>query len=110
VLDEQNNVVPARDAIEWASLFEDTIRCRVAFTEWPAEGERAPFELSTIFVGLNMRHFSTDGPPIVFEMALFERCADGARRMCEQERFSTWQEALAAHRERAKKINAERPS
>jgi len=48
-------------------------------------------DVSTVFIGLDHR-FTGDGPPLVFETMVFGGPFDQ-----EQERYSTWDEAVAGH-------------
>lgn len=81
--------VPEPDTIKWAHWMEtnaDNDARRVALTEIPGG------TVSTVFLGLDHRHFG-DGPPLVFETMVF---ADG--ESADMWRCSTWLEAEEAHR------------
>lgn len=73
------------DMMEWAEQFEIISSRRVAETRvcgvW----------VSTVFLGNN--HQFGDGPPLIFETMIF----GGPDDQDYQERYSTWDEALAGH-------------
>ncbi len=75
---------PAKDAQKWAEWFEKADRV-VAKTE--VKG----FEVSTVFLGID--HNSTEeGKPILFETMVFR-----GKKSQDQERYHTWDEAIAGH-------------
>lgn len=90
ILDENRNVIPAADLKSWARWFESADRV-------VAQNQIGPYWISTVFVGVDHRHFG-DGPPIVFETMVF---ADGDPG--EQYRYCTWTEAEAGHEAMAAK-------
>ena len=84
ILDDDHNPVET-DSTEWS--------------KWLNEGDRRRVELdifenkcnvSTVFLGIN--HAFDDGPPILFETMIF-----GGRFDEYQERYFTWDEAIAGH-------------
>lgn len=63
---------------------------RVARSEVP----RPPVEVSTVFLGLDHRHFG-DGPPILFESMIFGGEHDGwATRYCTKAEAQTGHDAI----------------
>lgn len=75
----------------WARWFHDADR-RVKWTAIPGGAS-----VSTVFLGIN-HNFDETGPPLLFETMVFHRCRDG--RVLgddEQERCSTWDEAIDQH-------------
>src|SRR5882724_8255427 len=75
------------DLVTWAEQFESVDDRRVAYDELSAE-----VNVSTVFLGLDHR-FGRDGPPILFETMIF-----GGPHDEYQERYSTWDEAVAGHK------------
>jgi hypothetical protein len=89
--------VPVEDVIEWARFFEEDKR-RVARTEFGKNNY-----VSTVFLGLD--HSFGEGPPLIFETMVF-----GGELDQEQDRYSTWDEAVEGHNrmvERVKKLEGE---
>lgn len=90
------------DAIAWAmwkeGAFED---CRVGLTHV------GPYRISTVFLGINQGYRSL---PILFESMVFN---DATCEAVEQERYATWDEALAGHIElvrRFKELTMQSPT
>lgn len=79
--------VTCKDVLTWARWFEkNNKRRRVACTRmWPN------VLVSTVFLGLD-HNFGDSGLPLLFETMVFGGALDG-----EQERYSTWDEALSGH-------------
>lgn len=86
VLNDAREPVPV-DVEEWARMFEDMDRRRVAFTELVPGST-----VSTVFLGMN--HAWGHGPPLLFETMAFGPGADDEMR-----RYSTWAQAEAGHAE-----------
>lgn len=91
ILAKDKSVVGPVDAITWECWQKP-----VEGTDWPCrvaedlvDGKR----VSTVFLGLDHRHFG-EGPPILFETMVF---ADGCWSDESCERYSTWTEAEAGH-------------
>lgn len=78
--------VKVADLDEWSRRMELGER-HIAITE-VAPGVR----VSTVFLGLDHRHFG-NGPPLLFETMVFNDYGDDGT----QERYSTWEEAEAGH-------------
>jgi len=72
------------DLPEWAMWFEQCDRCVARDEVWGVE-------VSTVFLGLS--HQFGDGPPLIFETMIF----GGPDDQEYQERYSTWEEAVAGH-------------
>jgi len=84
---------PVEDVLEWAKWFETGDR-RVAGTRiwW--------VEVSTVFLGLDHNFGFEEGErPILFETMVFGGLLDG-----EQERYATWDEALAGHQRLVREV------
>jgi hypothetical protein len=87
--------VPESDVLKWAEWFETADRV-VAQTEIGAS------VVSTVFMGLD--HRRDDGPPLLFETAIFtDGEPTGERRRC-----ATWDQAEAQHRQVVTEISARR--
>jgi len=85
---------PVDDIFLWGKWFETADR-RVAFTKmWLG------VEVSTVFLGLS--HQYGCGPPILFETMIF-----GGEHNEYQERYSTWEEAEAGHKQAVKLAEVE---
>ncbi len=93
-LGQDHRVIPEPDLITWARWFETGDR-RVALTEM-ADGA---FEVSTVFLGLDHRFGEEDGPPLLFETMVFRHAPEGGRVSVDgyQERYGTWDDAIAGH-------------
>lgn len=74
------------DVFEWGEWFETADR-KVARTVLPND-----VEVSTVFLGLD--HNFSGGVPILFETMIFGGEHDGY-----QERYATWEEAEAGHKQ-----------
>jgi hypothetical protein len=84
--------VECNDLILWAMWFEDTRKKRIV-----QQDRIGDFWVSTVFLGLNHNWWG-DGPPILFETMVFDRSSHGKyARTGAQERYCTWDEALAGH-------------
>lgn len=92
--DHSVKVVPL---MEWAEWFESTIKerwdtpRRVAQTNINDE-----VNVSTVFLGLDYRFW--EGPPLIFETMIF-----GGQYDQYQDRYSTWDEAVAGHKKAVSK-------
>lgn len=86
-LDDNGNVIPCRDVIEWGRWFGTTSRT-IAYDQIPGVGG-----VSTVFLGLD--HGFSQSPevaPILWETMAF--LIDGTDR---QQRYATREEALEGH-------------
>jgi hypothetical protein len=80
------------ELFEWAKWFETSDR-RVKVTA--IDGVK----VSTVFLGLD--HNWGDGPPLIFETMVF-----GGKFDQDQDRYSTWDEAIAGHDEMVLRVKA----
>ena len=76
--------VPCHDLLTWAKWFESADR-KVARDELSND-----VKVSTVFLGLD--HSFGNGPPLLFETMIFGGTHDDY-----QERYTTWEDALAGH-------------
>jgi hypothetical protein len=83
-LDEGHNIVPQKDIKKWAKDFELNRRIEHTLID--------DVEISTVFLGLD-HSFGNGGPPILFETMVFGGYFDG-----HQERYASWDEAIAGHK------------
>ena len=95
-----HKVVPVADLIEWAKKFE-TMNRRVAETfvgraRYVLRGGPKPVRVSTVFLGLD---HGLGGKPLWFETMVF-----GGKLDQEQDRYETWDEAVAGHKAMVKKV------
>lgn len=91
-------IVPAGDLMLWAMWFGNIDNRRVAETHF-AIGSW----VSTVFLGLD-HNFWGEGPPILFETMVF--ADDGCSDDLGQERYATWDEAVAGHERAVEKLMA----
>lgn len=84
------------DLLKWARWFKQANR-RVARTTIGA-GEPETW-VSTVFLGIN--HNFGEGPPLLFETMIFNGPLHD-----EQERYGTWDEAVAGHKAMVAKAKA----
>lgn len=76
----------AVELMTWAKWFENNLNIRrVASDELPGD-----VRISTVFLGMD--HAFGRGPALLFETMIFNGPHDGY-----QERFATWDEAVAGH-------------
>jgi hypothetical protein len=92
---EGHEPVQVADVVEWGRWFGSVDR-QVAFTDLGF------CTVSTVFLGLDHRHFG-DGPPLLFETMVFANKGAGEGFPDELDgrmnRYSTWDEAEAGHAE-----------
>jgi len=79
-----HTVVECHDLIEWAKWFEENTR-KVDKTMVD------DVMISTVFLGLD-HSWTNNGPPLLFETMIF-----GGEHDEYQERYATWDEAVAGH-------------
>lgn len=84
--------IPEPDLMKWANWFEAANR-RVAKTD-TKNGQ-----VSTVFLGLD--HSFGDGPVQLFETLVF-----GGTLNDEQDRYSTWDDAVSGHKEMVQRVEA----
>lgn len=88
IIDENKKLIPV-DFMTWARWFETADK--VIKKDYVTVSVAGPtVEVSTVFLGLN--HQFGDGPPLLFETMIFCGPEDGY-----QDRYSTYEEALAGH-------------
>jgi hypothetical protein len=80
----------AVDLMTWAKWFEKTER-------HVADDKVGDVRISTVFLGLD--HSFCGAEPLLFETLVFGGSLDG-----EMERYSTWDEAEAGHKQMVKRI------
>lgn len=113
ILDENHNLIRARDALEWGRFFEDFSKRRVALTELPNA------RISTVFLGLDYNW--GQGKPLVFETMVFPGPLPWWKdllmrwfprvfyrrwsRLVEKDmaRYATWEEAEEGHKRMVEK-------
>lgn len=93
LLDENKKLVPT-DLMTWAREFADDNK-RIVRSD-----VIAGCHVSTVFLGLD-HGFTNEGVPIVFETMTFEGPIEQ-----QQERYSTWDEAVAGHDAMCAKVRA----
>lgn len=76
--------VLVRDMLEWARWYESA-------SQHVARDQIGDVTVSTVFLGLDHRHFG-NGPPILFETMVFGGALDQ-----EQVRYCSWDEAVRGH-------------
>lgn len=84
ILDEQNNVVPAQDVMQWTKSPRSHFHVGLDHV--------GNVKISTVFLGLDHRFGDLSGPPIVFETMVF-----GGKYDEEMERYCTYDEAVKGH-------------
>lgn len=94
VLDVNRRPVPAT-LQEWAIFLEDDKNRAVNWTQATSQ-----VEVSTVFLGLDHRHFG-NGPPLLFETMIFGGALDH-----HMWRYSSWDDAEAGHQAAVRKARA----
>lgn len=94
ILDDANNPIPAK-TLTWAKWFERFSNRRVAYTKV------GPYDVSTIFDGINYR-FGHPGDPLVFETMVFDNRKEKGRDVA-RKRYCTWKEAEEGHQRAVEK-------
>ena len=85
------------DLMKWAKWFEKSER-------FVAKTEIKGITISTIFLGLDHNYFGNE-VPILFETMVF-----GGELDQEEERYSTWDEAVKGHDEMVKRVSNKKES
>lgn len=83
ILDDDHSILPAKSLVEWSQFMADTDR-RVA------ESTIGPWEVSTIFLGMDHNFDKKSSTPLLFETKV-----SGSEDI--QEHCSTWSQAEAQH-------------
>jgi len=96
-----HKVVPIKNLIEWAQKFE-TMNRRVAETfvgriRYAVMGGPRPVRVSTVFLGID---HGFGGKPMWFETMVF-----GGKLNQEQDRYETWDKAVAGHKAMVKRVS-----
>jgi hypothetical protein len=86
------------DLYAWGRWLETARESRIVARTTVREG----VDVSTVFLGLD--HRFDDGPPLLFETMVF-RNGNGD----EEERYSTWDEAVTGHKAMVARVQAEQP-
>jgi hypothetical protein len=86
------NAKPEPDLMKWAKWFEKADR-------HVAKDKIGDVRISTVFLGLD--HSFGHGDPMLFESMIFGGSLDG-----EQNRYSTWEQAEAGHKEFVERVKA----
>lgn len=60
---------------------------------------KEPILVSTVFLGFARRFLDDDGPPILFETMIF-----GGKHDHYQERYTTWDDAVAGHKRAVRRV------
>src|SRR5262245_20975461 len=92
ILDDDHQPIACEDLMVWGQWMETAHRV-VEQTALP-QGK-----ISTVFLGLD--HQFTNGPPLLFETMVFGGPLDG-----EQNRYSTWDDAVRGHAHMVKLVEA----
>jgi len=88
ILNSQGEPEPEDDILRWGAWFENDERRIVRQQRWQADN--GSHFVSTVFLGTDHNWF--DGPPILWETMVF---IDGED--CEQQRYSSRDEAIIGH-------------
>ena len=86
---EGTTPVPVQDVLQWGKQFKATTDRHVA-DDYVVDSQARQVRVSTVFLGID--HSFGGGDPVLFETMIFGGDADGY-----QERYTTWDAALARH-------------
>lgn len=89
---EDRQAIPAA-VMTWAIWLERSDNGRIV-----AKTQVGDSEISTVFLGLD-HQFIVGGPPLIFETMVFGGLLDG-----EEERYSTWEQAEAGHKDVVERV------
>jgi hypothetical protein len=99
ILDEHDNPQRCDDLYEWGMFMQDKNRRRVAQDlDEGNEAEGTRVCVSTIFLGIDHRHFGK-GAPILWETMVFGGVLDG-----EMQRYTSKEAALRGHQEMCRRV------
>jgi len=87
---DKHDVVECDDLMTWAKWYGTADR-------GVALDQKGDVEVSTIFLGID--HQFGDGPPLLFETMVF-----GSEHDQYTDRYSTWEEAEAGHKQMCEKV------
>ena len=85
--------VPIENALDWGRWFEKNYGKRRV-----GDDKSHGYRISTVFLGLD--HQFEEGPPLVFELMVFN--PEGNAVFCD--RFPTWEEAEQAHNQMCEQV------
>ena len=91
ILDKDHNPVACNDTDEWGSWFQDASHRIVA------QHTKGKARVSTIFLGLDHNYELFEGSMKNYQPILFETMIFGGEHDEYQERYATWDEAVAGH-------------
>jgi len=93
ILDEDHNVIPCEDLLDWAYWFKNADRVvKKSFLDTAS----ADVEVSTVFMGIDHR---IGRIPRLFETLVFGGALDG-----EMMRYASWNEAERGHDEMVRRV------
>lgn len=98
ILDENGQPAVEHDLMRWAQWWESADKQRIL-----AHTHVGNILVSTVFLGLDHRHFG-EGPPLLWESMVFGGNLDES-----QQRYSTREAALAGHAELVRKVKETLP-
>jgi hypothetical protein len=91
ILDDDMNVVPAKDREEWGEFMNDRKNRHLMYDE------NDKYKVSTVFLGIN-HGLGAGNAPIVFETMVFKNNPSGSLGVEEEcSRYTTWKEAFDGH-------------
>lgn len=102
--------VPEPDTVKWAKWYENIDHRRVA------EDRIGHVRVSTVFLGID-HNFWDEGSPILFETMVFDMRSEKEQTIfkkyvynpdLEQDRYRTWDEAIAGHQAMVEKYRNEK--
>jgi hypothetical protein len=100
ILDEHDNPQRCDDLYEWGRFMENMDRRRVAQDlDEGNEAKETRVRVSTVFLGLDHRHFGK-GPPILWETMVFGGVLDH-----EMQRYTSKEDALRGHQEMCRRVS-----
>lgn len=106
VLDEHDQPQPCDDVLEWALWMEEHRLTRHVAEDYVGDGDQR-VRVSTIFLGMNMRHFGE--PPLLWETMVFVESSQDpvvSALDLKGERYASLEAAVAGHQEMCRRVNA----
>jgi hypothetical protein len=91
-------VTRCENLLEWGTWMESSPDRVVAVDRNEGDGPDGT-HVSTVFMGINLRMFREDEPPVCFETMVFGGVLDGA-----QQRYATLVEAMAGHQAMCRRV------
>lgn len=95
ILKDDHTVVPCNDLLLWASWFETAERS-------VGNTQINKIRISTVFLGIDHNFGDGDPTPVLFETMIF-----GGEHDDYQERYTTWDAAIAGHKKAIAKVKAD---